>query len=177
MSEPELPQHLTERLTAALTAGVPLKASLPSQARYAKPALSGAYQAPMRPRVLAVAAASALVLAAIALAGSQQQSRRWIIETVGNVAHDIGVPLTGSPQEPNKPSTHRPSPVKPGGSPTSNPPKAAESPEPTQTPGATPPAAIDEPSPSPVAEPPDGDVSATPPTPSPVPSPSPGDEP
>jgi hypothetical protein len=171
MPEPELPQHLTDRLTAALTAGAPLNTSLPSQARYAKQASAGAFQAPMRPRLLVVAAISGLVLAVIALAGSQQQPRQWFIETVGNVAHEVGVPLGKSPQEPNKASTHKTLPVRPASSP-SNLPKAAESPKPTPSPVAGPPPDIEEPSPSPTAVPSDGEGSANPPLPSPSPSPT-----
>jgi hypothetical protein len=171
MPDAELPEHLKDSLAAALTAGAPLRASLPSQARYAKQGSMGGHRALIRPRVLALAATCGLALVLVAFAGPKQP-REWIIQSVGNVAHVVGAPLGPSSKDPNKRSSHGTSPIRPASGPTSNSTKAAESPEPVQSPVTSPPPENDEPSPSPTAAPSEGGGSPSPPSPSPSPSPT-----
>lgn len=141
MPDRDLPEELKARLSAELTSGAPLSAPLPSQARYATASPAARRQGHLRGRTLALAAAAFVVLLGAAFAGPPQQ-RAWLVRTVGNLAGDLGAPVsTASPSagNPTPDSTPRggtddrsPSPEKsPDGDET---PGAHESPEPGQSP-------------------------------------------
>jgi len=178
MSDHSLPEYLRERLSAALTAGSPLLAPSPADARYSRHHAGPVWL--MRGRVLAVGLAAAVALALVAV-GGPQQPRQWVIESVRNVAHDVGVTL-GQPTSSNSPASSaprgspRPAINSPGSRPAaSGSSQAVESPDANESPETSPQSGDDSvptsstPEPGDSAGGGDGDHSSS------GPSPSPGD--
>jgi hypothetical protein len=171
MPDRELGDELKERLAAALTSGAPPVAPLPSQARYA---MLSSFQprGHLRSRLISLAAAAAAVVVLAGLAGPPQ-SRQFVIQSVGNIARDLGVPsgpATASPSPIHPTPSEEPSPSERPGSG-----EATPSPEPNESPSTRPspePAESPEPRQSPKPSPGDDHPPASP---SPGSSPSPGD--
>lgn len=170
-----LPDQVEARLATALESGAPLSAPLPSQARYAG-LLARAMPAPLwRVRVLTVAVAVAGVFA-IAFA-APPQPRTWLAQSVGQIAHDVGVPAAAASPSPavRESPEARESPA-----PTESPEahegtSPVESPEPSESAGSGASQDGDHPEPSPTGgEHRDGGGDSSP-QPSPQPSPSGGD--
>ena len=160
-----LPGHLQRRLARDLESGAPLSAPLPSQARYAS-LRARAMPAPRwRVRALTLAVALAGIFA-IAFA-TPPQPRSWITQSVGQFAHDVGVPAAAATPSPEVRETPEPKESPEAHKATS----PVESPEATETaaPGATQ-EGDDHPEPSPTGEHRDGGGDS-----SPQPSPSNGD--
>ena len=88
MPDRELPEHLRQRLSAALESGAPLVSPLPSQAEYSIAATE--VQEPNR-RLRSFAALALAAAVVIALVGLQQP-REWIVRSVDNITHSAGVP-------------------------------------------------------------------------------------
>lgn len=181
MPEGELPDHIKDRLSASLETGAPLRAPLPSQARYAAKVV-GVPAPRWRLRSVMVAAAAAGVVV-IALA-SPAEPRDWIVQSVGNIAHDAGLPVGSTSPSPTPASgrTVHESPEanesnespeaneSPGSSQSTEPmqsPEAHESPEPSQSPDGG-----DQPTPSPTPQPSGGGDDGSGGDHSPEPSPS-----
>ena len=159
MPDRELPDHLKDRLSAALTSGAPLRSPLPSQARYAIAAGAAAPKAHLRVRLL-TSAAAAFAIVALVVAAGPQQPREWILQTVGNLAKGVGAPIGPSTPSPS-PEKHTPAAShSPAGSPEETSP-SPETPEATESPEASPSpepshSPEGEPSPSSTAQPSDG---------------------
>jgi hypothetical protein len=138
MPERELSEQVRRRLSAALDAGSPLVAPLPSQARFAT--LQGATPSPRwKLRALTVAAAAAGI-AVVAFAGSPQP-RQWVVQTVNGITKQVGIPAGSVSPSPRDESTTS------GQQKENEPTESPEAPEATQEPRESP-----EP-----AESPDGD--------------------
>ena len=159
MPERELPEQIRRRLSAALEAGAPLVAPLPSQARFAT--LHGATPSfRWRLRALTVATAAAGI-ALVAFAGPPQ-SRQWVVQTVNGISKQVGIPAGSVSPSPRDESTT--SGQQELNEPTESPeaPEATaeprESPEPAESPDGddTPQSGPGQPQSSPTAEPSDG---------------------
>lgn len=169
MPDRVLPGHVEKWLSDALESGAPLTTPLPSQARYSG-VRAGSLPAPRwRARVLTMAVAAAGIVAITFAAPPQQRS--WIVQGVGHIAHDVGVPATEAGPSPGRhESTNEPT----------ESPEAHESPEPAQSPEAgespvpSPSGGGDHPQPSPTSTDGDGGHDGGGDT-SPQPSPSSGD--
>ncbi len=147
MPDRVLPGHVESRLAEALESGAPLRAPLPSQARYAS-LHAGAMPAPRwHVRALTVAVAIAGIVA-VAFAAPPQQ-RSWIVQSVGSIAHSVGVPAAAaspSPDERESPDAAKSPEAHEGAAP-------AESPEPRQSAEPTGTSDGDHPEPSPTSGP------------------------
>jgi len=133
MPDRELPEQLKAKLAAALAAGTPLKSPLPSQARYADATGADAQRPRVRPRLVALAVASVVMLGVLAFAGPSQP-RQWLVQSVGSIARDVGAPV-GAPSPSS--SGQRPGDSSPGPShEATETPEAAETPEGSETPEA-----------------------------------------
>jgi len=159
MPDRELPEHLRQRLSAALESGAPLVSPLPAQAEYAIAATEVPEPNGRLRSFAAVALAAAVVLALVAL----QQPRDWIVRSVDNITHSAGVPEpTSSPS----PSSQVGTVVHESPEATASP-AASESPRPVQSPEH------EQPQASPTAEPSGNDGDGDGDDHSPGPSPSP----
>lgn len=167
MPDRVLPGDVQRSLSAALEAGAPLTAPLPSQSRFAR-LRAAAMPAPRwRFRALTTAVAFAGIVA-VAFA-APPQPRSWIVQSVGHIAHDVGVPdaatspspeVRESPEPKESPEAHQSN--EPAGSP-----EAHETAEPSGSSDG------DHAEPSPTAQPSDGHDGGD--DHSPQPSPSSGD--
>ena len=158
MPERSLPEYLRERLSVALTTGAPLRAPSAADARY-KHRHNGPIWRP-RGRMVAVGLAAAVALALVAV-GGPQQPRQWVIESVHNVAHDVGVTLgqgtpSNSPASSEPHGSPRPAINSPGPRPAaSGSQQAVESPDANESPEANPESGDDSVEASPTPEPDD----------------------
>ena len=149
MPDRELPEHLRQRLSAALESGAPLVSPLPSQAEYSIAATE--VQEPNR-RLRSFAALALATAVVIALVGPQQP-REWIVRSVDNITHSSGVPAGSAGPTPSSQAgtVVRQSPE------VTEAPEATESPEAERSPQATESPEHEQPQASPTAQPTDGD--------------------
>lgn len=145
MPDRELSEQLRQRLSAALESGAPLASPLPSQAEYSIAAAELAEPSRRIRSFAALAIAAAVVLALVGL----QQPREWIVRSVNNISHEVGVPAGSA----------SPSPSSQTGVVVHESPEATESPEANETPGGV---ESPEPSESPVQQQPHPSPSAEP---------------
>ena len=158
MPERELAERLRARLAAELTAGAPLLAPLPSQARYAGPSLASTGRH-VRGRLVAAATAACALLVVAAFAGPAE-ARQWIGTSVDNIVRSVEHGGGLAPSSPHPAGSTRNG--QPGTNATQH-----ESPEPSVSPAS---AGSPEPQDSPEPAPSPGDHESPEPSPSPEPA-------